>query len=114
MSPTSTAPTGPRGTCAQPTPSFLDLSAASYATNADKWNSLWSCKILRTCGGALVALNVTKGATALPTMVKTSAIPLAESIPVSWDQTQPNTLATENILADMQGGIVDACPSAAT
>jgi hypothetical protein len=88
---------------------FVDISGLSYATPADKWDPTWSCKLLRTCGGALVALNVQKGATRFPTMVKTSSIPLADSIPVSWDQTTPNTLALENVLADMQGGIVDAC-----
>lgn len=85
-------------------------SIASFNTGADAWSSSWTCKILRTCGGALVALNVTKGATASPTMVKTSSIPLSGAVPASWDQTQANTLATENILADMEGGIVDACP----
>ncbi|MGY3589374.1 hypothetical protein [Bradyrhizobium sp. USDA 4350] len=81
---------------------FLDLSSAG-------WSSAWQAQILRTCGGALVALNVTKTGTNYPTMVKTSSIPLAGTVPVSWDQTVANTLATENILADMSGGIVDAC-----
>jgi hypothetical protein len=83
-------------------PKFQDLSSAG-------WDSAWQAQILRTCGGALVALNVTKGGTSYPTMVKTSAIPLAGTVPVSWDERDPATLATENILADMQGGIVDAC-----
>jgi hypothetical protein len=73
------------------------------------WDASWRCQLLRTCAGALVALNVTKGATASPTMVKTSSIPLAGTVPTSWDISQPNTLATENILAEMQGAIVDAC-----
>lgn len=78
-------------------------------TGSDAWLSTWSCQILRTCGGALVALNVTKGAINNPQMVKTSSIPLAGTTPASWDQTLPNTLATENTLADMEGAIVDAC-----
>src|SRR5260370_18414177 len=41
-------------------------------------------------------------------MVKPSSIPLAGEVPASWDQSQPNTLETENILAEMQGPIVDA------
>lgn len=72
------------------------------------WNSAWSCQLLRTCGGALVALNVTKSGLAAPAMVKTSSIPLSGVVPTSWDQTLPNTLATENILADMAGPILDA------
>ena len=86
---------------------FQNLGVAS-PTAAD-WANTWSCAILRTCAGALVALNVTNGAINSPTMVKTSSIPQAGSIPVSWDQTQPNTLATENILAELQGPITDAC-----
>jgi hypothetical protein len=74
------------------------------------WQSDWSTQLLRTCGGALVALNVTKAGIAQPTMVKTSSIPQSGLVPVSWDQTLPNTLATENILADMQGSILDAAP----
>lgn len=81
---------------------FLDLSTAG-------WDASWQCRILRTCGGALVALNVTKSGVTTPTMIKTSSIPLAGTVPASWDDTDPATLATENILADMQGGIVDAC-----
>lgn len=42
-------------------------------------------------------------------MVKTSSIPTAGTIPSSWDQTNPATLATENILAEMAGPITDAC-----
>jgi hypothetical protein len=72
------------------------------------WNAAWSAQLLRTCGGALVALNVTKSGVTTPTMVKTSSIPLSGVVPTSWDQTIPATLATENILADMAGPIIDA------
>jgi hypothetical protein len=41
-------------------------------------------------------------------MVKTSSFPLSGAVPASWDITLANTLATENILAEMRGGIVDA------
>jgi hypothetical protein len=51
---------------------------------------------------------VTKGAVNTPTMVKTSSFPLSGTVPASWDITLANTLATENILAEMRGGIVDA------
>lgn len=74
------------------------------------WTSTWSCQLLRTCGGALVALNVTKSGVNTPTMVKTSSIQLSGTVPASWDQTLPATLATENILADMAGQITDAAP----
>lgn len=86
---------------------FQNLGVASPTIN--DWANTWSCAILRSCAGALVALNVTKGATNSPTMVKTSSIPQAGTIPVSWDITAPNTLAVENTLADLQGPITDGC-----
>ena len=88
--------------------SFQNLSASGTAP--DKWDSTWTCSLLRTCAGALVALGVTKGATAYPNMVKTSSIPTAGTVPSSWDQTNPATLATENILTKMEGPIIDAAP----
>jgi hypothetical protein len=88
---------------------FKDLSAATYATPADKWDPSWSARIIAQCAGAVVALNITKGATTYPTMVKTSSIVLDGQYPASWDVTVPATLATENILQAMDGGITDAC-----
>lgn len=85
--------------------SFADLSLAG---GASPWNNTWRAQILRSCAGALCAFNVTKGATNFPTMVKTSSIPTSGSVPGSWDQTSPSSLATENILAEMEGGIIDA------
>lgn len=90
-------------------PWSLNISNANFQSLANM-DSAWTCQLLRTCGGALVALNVTKGATTYQTMVKTSSLPTAGSVPASWDITLPNTNASENILAQMQGPIVDACP----
>jgi hypothetical protein len=86
---------------------FQAIPAAAAPTG---WASDWRAHLLRACGGALVALNVTKGATNYPTMVKTSSIPTSGTVPASWDHTSASTLATENILAEMEGPIVDACP----
>ncbi len=79
-------------------------------TTLTNWDASWRAQLLRTCGGALVALNVTKSGVAYPTMVKTSSIALSGVVPTSWDHTLPSTLATENILADMEGEIIDASP----
>jgi hypothetical protein len=86
---------------------FVDLSTTGSAP--DRWDPTWRAKIIAQCGGAIVALNVTKGASAFPTMVKTSSPVSADSIPASWDPTVPATLATENILQAMDGQIMDAC-----
>jgi len=79
------------------------------AGGATTWDSTYTCQLLRTCAGSLVALNVTKGAVNYPTMVKTSSIPLSGVVPASWDIATANTLATENILSEMKGPITDAC-----
>lgn len=86
---------------------FQNLGVASGGPTT--WDNSYACQLLRTCGGALVALNVTKGATNFPTMVKTSSIPLSGVVPTSWDISTANTLATENILSELKGSITDAC-----
>jgi hypothetical protein len=95
-------------------PWYLRLTDANFqnlaGTGIDAWDPTWSTQVLRACSGSLVALNVTKGATNFPQMVKTSSLPLSDAIPASWDITTPNTLATENILAEMKGPITDGCP----
>lgn len=88
---------------------YKSISDAAYATPADKWDPTWSAKIIAQCGGAVVALNVTKGPTNYPTMVKTSSIVQNGTIPASWNIADPATLATENILQAMDGQITDAC-----
>lgn len=89
-------------------PWALRTSDTNFKVLAGGWDSGWTCKLLRACSGALVALNVTKSGTATQTMVKTSSFALAGAVPGSWDQTDPSTNATENILAEMEGPIVDA------
>jgi hypothetical protein len=91
-------------------PWYITSSASLFTALASGWDSTWRCRLLRACGGALVALNVTKGATNYPTMVKTSAIPTSGTVPSSWDHTTPSTNATENILSEMKSPIIDADP----
>jgi hypothetical protein len=73
------------------------------------WDSSWRAKIIRSYSSALVALNVTKGGTRYPTMVKTSDIVQDPGLPpTTWDETDPTNNATENILTEMNGEIVEA------
>lgn len=88
-------------------PWFLDPASAQFQ-ELTNWDPTYRAKLIRGCGGALVALNVTKGAINFPTMVKTSSFALAGAVPASWDITDPSTNATENILAELEGSIVDA------
>jgi hypothetical protein len=72
------------------------------------WTSNHRCNVLRAYNDALCAFNVTQGATAYPTMVKTSDLTTYGAVPTTWDHTDPTNNATENILAEMKGAIVDA------
>jgi hypothetical protein len=89
---------------------FVAVASGATLTFSGQWDPTWSTRILRQCAGALVALNVTKGATNYPQLVKTSSIVSFGSTPASWDIAQPSTLATENTLGSMDGGITDGCP----
>lgn len=90
---------------------FVALSATSlYTSGVAEWPTTWRCKILRAAGGALCAFGISKnsGSAFYPTMVKTSEFAEAGAVPQDWDETDPNNNATENILAEMEGGIVEA------
>jgi hypothetical protein len=88
-------------------PWALRVTDSVFQTLAN-WDSTWRANLLRTCGGALVALNVTKGGTSFPTMVKTSEFALVNAVPTTWDDTLTTNNATENILADLHGPIIEA------
>jgi hypothetical protein len=86
------------------------LSGGSSLTALANWPSGLTCQLLKSYGGALVALNCTLSGTVNQTMIRTSSFALAESVPASWDFTSPSTNATQNILAEMEGPITDANP----
>jgi hypothetical protein len=88
-------------------PWSLRTSDSNFQVLAN-WDSGWRAGIFRSAGGALCAFNITKSGTAFPTMVKTSEFALADTVPTTWDATDPTNNATENILAEMRGGITDA------
>jgi hypothetical protein len=75
------------------------------------WDSSWRAKIIRSYNSAIVALNITKGGTRLPTMVKTSDLVTNPGVePPSWDATLTTNNATENLLTEMNGEIIEAQP----
>lgn len=82
-------------------------SDAQFLTLAN-WDTSWRANILRACGGALCAFGITKSGVSYPTMVKTSEFAVADSVPSTWDDTDPTNNATENILAEMKTAITDA------
>lgn len=70
------------------------------------WDTNWRCDALRSFSGVLVALNVTKGGTKYPTMVKTSDFTVAGAMPLTWN-ADTNNSATENLLTDLNSPLVD-------
>ncbi len=83
-------------------------SSDSAFVALENWTSTWRAGLLKSCGGALVALNITKAGVAYPTMYKTSNFALSGAVPTTWDETDTTNNATQNIFGGMQGQIVDA------
>jgi hypothetical protein len=71
------------------------------------WDSSWRCSVIRAYKDFVIALNVKKGATEYPQMVKWSDLTPYGNDPPSWDATLTTNSAGENILSQMRGGIVD-------
>lgn len=84
------------------------FTALSAGAGTGPWDATWRCNILRACNSSLVALNVTKGATSYPTMIKSSNFALDDAVPTSWDQTDLTENAYENIVADLKDPIIEA------
>jgi hypothetical protein len=73
------------------------------------WDPTWRAGAIREVGGVVVALNVTKGATSYPTMVKTSDFPAFGLPPAQWVGSTSNS-ATEQIIADLAEPLIDGHP----
>lgn len=81
--------------------------AASTFIALPNWDSTWRCASLRAFGSFLVALNVSKGGTSIPNLVKWSDTTTNGTYPDSWDDTDTTKLAGENPLTGMKTPIVD-------
>lgn len=73
------------------------------------WDPSWRAGSIRSVGEVLVAINVTKGGTSYPTMVKTSDYPAYGQPPAEWVASSTNS-ATENILANCDEALIDGWP----
>lgn len=62
------------------------------------WPAGWFAKSIRSFKDVLVGLNVTKAAVRYPNMLVTSAVADPGTIPITWDETDPQREATEQIL----------------
>jgi hypothetical protein len=86
-----------------------DLTTAftNIPTGGANWDTTHRTQVLRSFAGVLMALNVTKGATVYPNMVKWSDFTSYGAGPANWDVASTTSSAGENILADMNSPIVD-------
>lgn len=73
------------------------------------WPSGWTCGVLRTFRDSLVALNVNRSGQSNPSTVDVSDVAYYQTVPGSWDYTDPTKLAYDSPLARLTGPIVDAC-----
>ncbi len=74
------------------------------------WDAAWRAASVRPFKNYLVALDVTKGATRFPHMVKWSSAADPGTIPASWDETDPAVDAGELDQAETPDLMVDQLP----
>lgn len=88
-------------------PMSWDLNTANKFVDLANWPASTYCKSLRAFKNYLVALNVTKGSTNYPYMVKWSHPADPGAVPSSWDQTDATKDAGETDLAEGYDPIID-------
>lgn len=72
------------------------------------WDAAHRCKSIVSFKDYLVALNITKGFTNYPSMVKWSSAAIPGTIPTTWDETDVTKDAGEQDLSETPDEIVDA------
>lgn len=90
-------------------PRYLPPGGNQFAL-VPAWNSTWRCAAFRAYKSFLIALNVTKGTTNFPGLVKWSDVAPNNAPPTTWDETDTTHLAGENPLSQAKTPIVDGAP----
>lgn len=81
------------------------------ATALSAWPATYKAESVRAYKNSLIALNITKGSTNYPYMVKWSHPADPGSVPSTWDETDATKDAGENDLSDGGAGkIIDGMP----
>ncbi|WBS00221.1 hypothetical protein OU994_18035 [Pseudoduganella sp. SL102] len=88
-------------------PLYWDGKTTSRLKTVVAWPSTMTCKVLRSFKGFLVALNITKGASKYPYMVKWSSPAAPGALPSSWNELDPTIEAGDIDLAEGNDVIVD-------
>lgn len=89
---------------------WTPISAVQVLQALSNWTSTWRTKSLRAFKQFLVAVNVTKGATTYPRMVKWSHGAASGAVPSSWDETDETIDAGEFELSGTMGHCMDSLP----
>lgn len=90
-------------------PQFWAGNVATPAAKLTNWPATTKCKVMRSFEGALVALNVTEGATNFKSMVRVSTSADPGTLPASWDYTLTtnDSIRVEGKLSETPDAIVD-------
>lgn len=85
----------------------VDFATPAKLLPLAAWDANWTTKILRPFGEFLVALDVTKSGTNYPRMVKWSHPADPNTVPASWDETDPTKDAGEYEIGEDNDRMVD-------
>lgn len=88
-------------------PMFWGGDTALNLATVTGWDAAWRCKSLRAFKVYLLALNVTKGASNYPSMVKWSHAAEPGTLPTSWNEADATLDAGEQDLAETPDKVVD-------
>jgi len=90
-------------------PQFWAGAVGTPMAKLTNWPATTKCKVIRSFEGALVALNVTEGATNYKSMVRVSTSADPGTLPASWDYTSAtnDSVRVEGKLSETPDAIVD-------
>lgn len=89
---------------------WMTADSTVKCVDLPNWPSTVRARCLRPFKHYLVALDVTKGSSRYPTMVKWCHPADSGTVPASWDETDPTKDAGEYSLAESPGPCIDALP----
>lgn len=84
----------------------LPYNTATDLAAMTNWPATHRAKVFRALGQFLFAINITKGATVFPHMIKWSHPTVPGSLPASWDETDPSKDVREVELSDINSGVL--------
>lgn len=88
-------------------PMYWNQDLAAKFVDLTAWPANTSCKVLRQYKNLMIALNVTKGTTNYPFMVKWSNLAVPGSLPSTWNEADATQDAGEFDIGEGQDSIVD-------